>query len=372
MNIRSLIVKNFRNHRDSKVEFGPEVNLIVGRNGSGKTTLLEAITVCSLTKSFQQVVDNALVTNGEDSYFLQADVHNLRGIDYWVKVHYKDKKKVISNIKASALSPKDLIGELPAVSLNPDDKEITSGSPSCRRSFMDKILSQSHRPYLEELLRLKKIVKQRNHLLGEFKRTGRLDAGIFEPLSNMLAYSSAAIVKRRLAFLEEFARLFEDFYRIVSGSDETVAITYDSNDLKNPYEGDANEKYLQKIMEREQGEKQRGMTLAGAQRDDLDISINGAPAKTNASQGQHKSLIIALKFAEFELLKKMTGVSPVILLDDIFSELDDARAASVLQIVQNCRTQTFITMTDPENFVRFMPGNLDYKIIRIDKGRQVL
>jgi DNA replication and repair protein RecF len=370
MRINSIKLKNFRNHLEKELTFNDGLNVLCGDNGVGKTSILEAISVCSISKSFITNSDVILINKGADKYYVSANCSNDLDLQYKINISFtpKQPKEIYTNTEKRL--PKDIIGEIPLVILSPDYKKITSGSPESRRQFINSLLSQASRIYLEKLYEHRRILKQRNFLLSQFK--GNLNQNnesllsILTQWTQALINSSSDLIVRRSEFIYNFNPMFIEAYKTISNSKEIVDIAY--------YPDTINGGITNNIMNKEQiieiltqrsvtalnNEIKRSTTLFGAHKDDIKIYINRGIAKEYASQGQHKSLLIAIKFAEFQYLLEKKNETPIILFDDIFSELDNIRIARVLELLSNSKAQIFITLTDPTiiQSVTNMPINL--------------
>lgn len=357
MRIGSLKISNLRNHSCSSTEFADGLNIIHGLNGSGKTTLLEAISIGALTKTFLPTQDAAMIRHGEYSYFVGLDAVNDLSMDYWVKIGYeRGKRKSISSKYGENQTPKDVIGELPVVVLTPDFKPITFGAPQDRRSFIDRLLSQLSKKYISDMMDLKKCLRQRNSLLNDAKKYRSYDEDLIKSWTQVLVTAGSEIIYKRKKFIHEFTPIFREYYHKVTGGKEEVNLNYLPDSLGQQELSKLNLDDIRDILSetaksREQEELRRGTTVFGPQKDELLISLNGAAARDTASQGQHKSLLIALKFAEFIYLQEIRNETPVILLDDIFSELDERRKAFTLQLILDNNAQTFITTTNSSEII---------------------
>jgi DNA replication and repair protein RecF len=355
MIIKKLKLVNFRNHEESRVEFSPGLNVIHGMNGEGKTSVLEAIYVLSMTRSFLPVQDSGLVRHDSPAFFLSGEMSNDLDMNYKISINYEPgKRKKINSTFGENLTPRDVIGEMPVVMLSPDYKNITFGAPSDRRQFMDSLLSQSSKAYLALLYNHKKSLKQRNILLAGYAREKRIDRNQFESWTEVFVKKSAEIIVRREKFIRDFSPYFNKYYQTVSGGKEAVEINYLPDSLpadvfNGEFESDSIKSILSRhAFENRERELARGTTVFGPQKDDIEIRVNGGTAKDTASQGQHKSLLVSIKFAEFKFLSEIRKETPVILLDDIFSELDRKRSEFVLEMIKQNQAQTFITVTEPE------------------------
>ena len=353
MQLKSIILTNLRNHKNTHIEFSGGLNVLFGRNGAGKTTILEAIAISGFSKSFLPVADVSLIKSGENFYSVAVSAENDLGIPYKVNVYFASgQRKRLTSSFGDNLTPKDIIGELPQVILSPDFKNITFGSPLDRRYFLDRILSQASKLYLENLLNLKKCLKQRNNLLQKAETDLSFNYSLVEPWTNLLIKTASDIIEKRHRFIQDFIPYFQSTYKDISGDSEPVSFEYMPNGVINLHNNNISKEYISECLNNQalrlqKAELARGTTLFGPQKDEVRISINGGIAREFASQGQHKSLLISIKFAEFNFLKNIKQETPVVLLDDIFSELDDKRSEKVIELVTGSKAQTIITVTNP-------------------------
>ena len=359
MRINKLILNNFRNHINTEIEFSPTINVIWGNNGAGKTSILEAISVCSISKSFVPHSDISLINKDAKNYSVIAHCINELQVPYKINISFSPRSpKQISSNFGSKLLPKDIIGEIPLVVLSPDNKNITNNSPEFRRQFVNGILSQASKYYLEKLFEIRKILKQRNTLLQQLKQVQNFDEKqnylqLLEHWTDFFINTSSEIIVRRNNFIREFNPFFVDAYQTVSSSKEEVKIIYlpDSVSEISDKEQVKNELRL-RAKQVQDSEIKRNTTLFGPQKDEFRILINDCTAREFASQGQHKSILIALKFSEFKYLATQKNETPIILFDDIFSELDVLRIERVIYLLAESSAQIFITLTEP-NLIKF-------------------
>ena len=373
MYVSEVLINNLRNHVHSELDFGKGLNVLYGLNGSGKTTILEAISLCGFSKSFMHVNDSSLMNKEEAFWHVSLNSRNDFDIPYKINIRFNGSgRKQISSMFGDYLLPKDVIGELPLVILSPDFKNITSGSPADRREFVDKILAQSSKVYVEDIIKYKKALKQRNNILISAKTERHYNHQLIEPWTEVLIDTGAAIIKRRKEFEIEFVNTFQERYKDVSNGKEDVWLEYVPSGVKEIDEKTNKDEIKEKLnlafKKAEKEELRRGTTLFGPQKDELKILINSGVAKEYASQGQHKSLLISLKFSEFHYLKDKKRETPVVLLDDIFSELDIERAEKVLEMVTSNYAQTLITVTDGETMKKIMPEKAECTYYKIDNG----
>ena len=374
MKIEKINIANLRNHVYSEIEFCDGLNIFYGLNGSGKTSILEAISVCAFSKSFMPVKESTIIRQNSDFYSISANARNDYGIPYHVFIrNIAGSKKEIRSSLGDNLSPKDLIGELPLIVLYPDNKSITFGSPADRRDFFDRLLSQASRIYLDELIKLKKILRQRNNLLFNAKTDYHFDKTSVDVWTEMLLKTGTELTFRRAAFIAEFKPFFHDAYSFISAAKENVDIEYCPQGISpspiNLKSHDGIFEYYKEYANKVSSEEfRRGVTLFGPQKDDMNIIINNGIARDIASQGQHKSLLIAMKFSEFNFLKSIKNETPLVLLDDIFSELDRVRALKTLDLLNKNFAQTFITLTDIDAILQVLPSDVNTKIFKVEDG----
>jgi DNA replication and repair protein RecF len=373
MKISNLNMENIRNHHFTNMEFNFGLNILFGLNGAGKTSILEAISICGFTKSFLPVGDSSLISNGKNKYRIIANSLSDNDIPYKVNINYeKGCRKKISSSIGDNLTAKDIIGDLPIVILSPDYKSITFGSPENRRSFMDRLLSQISKVYIDDLLKFRKALRQRNSLLGDLNFNRKIDKRQLEPWTELVIKVGKDIILKRMKFIEEFNDIFMNYYKIVSSDKEKVELVYKPMGLDNSdidFKSDNLEDVFKSLFDLNfNDECRRGITLFGPHKDDILITINGGVAREFASQGQHKSLLIALKMGEFEFLKKKKNETPVVLLDDIFSELDENRISKVLELIFDNSAQTMITVTNPETIKRMLMINERSSYFEITDG----
>jgi DNA replication and repair protein RecF len=374
MRIEKLQLTNFRNHRQTEIEFSSGINTVCGVNGSGKTSLLEAITICSISKSFLPVAESSVILWGEGFFSTSLIARNDIGLNYKISIKYtQGTKKQISSSYGDNLMAKDIIGLLPVVVLSPDFKTITFGAPQDRRQFIDSILCQTSKIYLDELIRFRKALKQRNNLLQQIKQ-GIAGSEILDTWTDLFIKSGSEIAFRRNNFIVDFIDYFKKIYANVSSGSEEVSMQYLPSGVPEAMLGSLPPKdhfvqvYKSNYNQLKASEIRRGTTLFGPQKDEFKICVNSGIARECASQGQHKSLLISLKFAEFDYIKTKMNETPVILLDDIFSELDRHRSDKTLELLNEHAAQTILTSTEPVSLQNELKNNSNSSLIYIENG----
>jgi DNA replication and repair protein RecF len=347
MRIRRLQFRNIRNHVRTRLDAAPGVNILTGRNGAGKTSILEAISLCTLTKSFVGTPDAALVRRGERDLEATLEFTSDYGVPRRIEVRYAaGSGKSIWLDGTQAQSAAQVIGIAPTVVLSPDMKAITAGSPSERRRFIDLTISQAKRRYLQDLMHYRRLLKQRNALLASARRSGRpLERTLIEPWDEGLIERAAHLMYERTVFVREFAPIFRSAAGAVATDGEVVSLSYAPDAIETPQSSVDDYRDALWLRSRQvwAEEQRRGTTLFGAHRDDLRMEIDGGDVRSAASQGQHKTLLIGLKIAEFEYLREQCAETPAILLDDIFGALDPERARRVYDLTRGL-AQVFITI----------------------------
>lgn len=327
------------------------MNVLVGDNGQGKTNALEALSFFCLTKSFYASADATVLQREKTFFEIEGTLESDGGKEYSLRVayddHLKKKKYTINGMEVEKFST--VIGMFPVVILSPENNAITFGSPNDRRKFADLVISQSSASYMEDLMEYRRILRQRNRILSEAQ--GNDCADRLGPWNDMLIAYGARIVRRRRIFIKEFMPYIADTYRHIVGDQETPAIEYlptvpaGENDEGN----DIAQAIAAKLQRRYKDELRFKTTLVGPHRDEILFSLNGMHLKHFASQGQHKTFLVALKVAEFFYLKERCNETPVFLLDDVFSELDEHRSQKLLSLVDTLG-QSFITATSEKIF----------------------
>ncbi len=352
MRLRQLQLDHFRNHASTSLVCAEERNVFLGNNGEGKTNILEAISYLCLTKSFYASTDATAVELGHSSFSVTGTLVSDIDVDYHVHVSYENdtRDKEITINKGLVENKSSVIGMFPVVVLSPENGALTSGAPAERRRFVDIVVSQSNKSYLEDLMEYRRILRQRNRILADARMNQRLDQDLLEPWNENLVRHGAQISHRRAQFVQEFApHLAAAFEKIAPG--EHPSLRYESSIAAEVTAtlGERETVFREALRRQEPEERKFGTSLFGPHKDELRLEINGLDLKSFASQGQHKTYLVALKIAEFFYLRQRCRETPMLLLDDVFSELDDLRSASLLALTGELG-QTFITATDGRRF----------------------
>ena len=341
MYLRKLKVINFKNIREATLQFSPKINCILGNNGGGKTNLLDAIYYLSMTKSFFNIPENYAVTFGEQSMGLIGDYMLQEKSE---RIHLAIRLPDAADAGQPARNEKQLwrnekriakfsshIGLLPIVMVSPQDAILVNGSGEERRRFLNFILSQTDPLYLSNIQNYNSLLAQRNKLLKLCAGTGARSAAtrgwdeLIQTITLQMESPAAYVHAKRQELAESLSQYTAQYYKELSGNREAVTMRYQS---------DLNSSTPKEIFQRSQQQDLRfGYTTAGPHRDDMLFFIEGFPIKKVGSQGQQKSFLIALKLAQFQIIKQISGKLPILLLDDLFDKLDMTRVEYLLSLV---------------------------------------
>ncbi|MBL7883427.1 MAG: DNA replication/repair protein RecF [Bacteroidia bacterium] len=362
MFLRSISLINFKNYPETELQFSPKINCLTGNNGEGKTNILDAIHYLSFCKSFFNPIDSQNISHQAPFFVIQGNFENNEQQDDVYCGLKRNQKKIFKRNKKEYQRLADHIGLFPLVMISPADSElITEGSES-RRKFLDSIIAQFDKNYLDNLIQYNKVLSQRNALLKHFGDSGKFDSTSLEIWDVQLIEYGIKIFQTRQQFIQDFIPFFQKHYELISGGKEFVGIEYVSHLNKQPFD-----EALSNVLNRD---KAMEYTTVGIHKDDLEFTINQYPIKKYASQGQQKSFLIALKLAQFDFIKKIKKVSPILLLDDIYDKLDDLRVKQLMELVSsNNFGQLFITDTHPTRLSElFQLSNTDFKTFKINNG----
>lgn len=349
MKIKSLKLLYFRNYLSTNIDAHPSLNVLVGNNANGKTNIIESIFCLALGKSYRTKSDSECIMFGETATAMSCIVNkNNRELDIMLGINNKGKSAKIAGIKKTKLT--DFVGELNVVLFSPEDLQIVKGSPALRREFMNREFYQFSRIYHKYYLMYQHLLKQRNSYLKDMRKNPKdeMSLAYLETLTSQLAKVALYITKERVSFVQDISKLTYKNMLNISNGQETLKIKYKSSVLDALNIAEINdesftEENLTKVlMKKSFDDIMRGSTKIGPQHDDLEFYINDLDAKMYASQGQQRSIVLSLKLAEINYLKEKTGTYPVLLLDDVLSELDKNRQLKLLDAI-NENVQTFIT-----------------------------
>ncbi|HLG03158.1 MAG TPA: DNA replication/repair protein RecF [Bacteroidia bacterium] len=364
MHLKKLTLLNFRNYEEVTVECSERINCFTGLNGSGKTNLLDAIHYLSLCKSFLNPVDSQNIRFDQGFFVIQGDFPNDAGEEDHVFCSVKrGARKVFRRNSKEYDRLSDHIGLFPLVVVSPADSVLVTAGSEERRRFMDTVIAQFNRKYLEQLIAYNHVLSQRNALLKRLAEGKATDDGTLEVLDLQLVQMGIPVFLARKAFVRELLPFFSNYYGRLSAGAEKVELVYESKLHDKPLE--------QLLKESAPRDRLLGHTTTGIHKDDLDFRINGYPLKRSGSQGQQKTFLVALKLAEYVFLDRASGKLPMLLLDDVHDKLDEDRVARLMDIV--CGKgfgQLFITDTGAGRIQGlFTAKGLPYKMFSVENGK---
>ncbi|MHB0756043.1 DNA replication/repair protein RecF [Polaribacter sp. M15] len=359
MYLQKISVVNFKNIASQSFDFQEKINCFVGNNGVGKTNVLDAIYYLSFTKSYFNAVAVQNIKHGEGFFMIEGEYLLNRRSEKVICSLKKGQKKVLKRNNKAYAKFSEHIGQFPLVIISPADRDLVIEGSDTRRKFIDGVISQQNKTYLQDLIAYNKILSQRNALLKYFAANRTFDALNLGVYDEQLTTYGAKIYEIRKAFLATFIPIFNDKYQIISGDKEQVNLNY-----KSQLHDFLMEDLLKKSLEKD---KILQYTTSGIHKDDLSFEIGEYPIKKFGSQGQQKSYLIALKLAQFEFIKQQAKVIPILLLDDIFDKLDENRVSQIIDLVNNDEFgQIFITDTHAERTENILKqGDKAYQIFKL-------
>ncbi len=343
--------------------FSEKINCFVGNNGAGKTNLLDAIYYLSFTKSYFNSVDQQNIRHGETFFAIhgifqrngglpdQVSCIQKAGVKKQIRINQKDYERI-----------SDHIGQFPCVMVSPYDRDLINEGSDMRRKFIDAVISQFDKAYLDNLIRYNRLLEQRNGLLKQFAERRKADRALLLLLDEQMMAPATNINAKRQQFLEGFAPIFRHYFEFISGGKEAVGIEYESQ-LNT-------ESYLDVVENSFEKDQAVRYSTAGIHKDDFIFNLEGYPVKRFGSQGQQKSFAVALKLAQFDFTRDLIKIKPILLFDDIFDKLDPGRVQQIVQLVDNDSFgQVFITDTEPERIRRtFDNAAINHRVFEIHGG----
>lgn len=337
MYLKTLNIVNFKNIPEAKLELSPNINCFLGNNGMGKSNLLDAVYCLSFCKSFSGVPDAMLINRNEDFCMVSAD-YLRHGADESLSLGMqRGRRKSFRRGGKEYQKLSDHIGKFPLVLVSPADMALIDGTGEERRRFMDMVVSQTDPRYLDMLIRYNHALEQRNRML----RDGVSDPHLFEAVEIAMEMAAAYISEVRSRWVTRLAEIFRKYYSAIGADSEVPDLVYKS------HLGGGGVSLKTVLDERRQRDTILKYTSAGTHRDDIEMSLSGMPVRRTASQGQAKTYTIALRFAQYEFLHEAAGVTPLLLLDDIFDKLDSGRVTKIIDMVAGSTFgQIFITDTN--------------------------
>jgi DNA replication and repair protein RecF len=341
MRLNRLSLINYKNFETREFRFDAKINCLVGPNGVGKTNVLDAIYHLAFGKSYFNPITTQNIRHGTEYFVLEGNFEKEGREEMIVCSFKKGAKKVLKRNGKIYDRISEHIGQVPLVIISPSDRDLILEGSETRRKFMDGVISQGDKGYLQDVIGYHKLVSQRNALLKYFAANRTFDPTNLEVYDTQLHDLGSRIHQKRIEFMQAFSPIFSEQYRAISGGDEAVGLRYSSQLHRAP---------LSQLLREHVGrDRMLQYTSQGIHKDDLEMEIEGHPIKKFGSQGQQKSFLIALKFAQFQFMKAQHSGTPILLLDDIFDKLDEHRVAHIISLVnQDLFGQIFISDTHAE------------------------
>lgn len=366
MFLKRIKLNQFKNYSQADFLFSGKINCFIGDNGAGKTNILDAIYYLSFCKSYFNAIDTQNINHGHE-FFAIHGTYDKNGnsadqVSCVMKRHHK-KQFLLNDKEYDRLS--DHIGLYPLVMISPYDRDLINEGSETRRRYVDSVISQFNKLYLDDLINYNKALLQRNILLKQFAESHSYDRVALEIWDEQLVVLGERIHQVRQEFIDAFIPLFQQYFNFISSASEKVSIRYESQLHERPLA-----ELLAVSVDRDRAVR---YTTAGIHKDDLIFEIHGYPVKKFGSQGQQKSYVVAIKLAQFEYTRNKKGFKPILLLDDIFDKLDPGRVKQIIELVnENNFGQVFITDTQQERIENiFREVNTDHKIFRIVDGSAI-
>ena len=340
MYIENLVLKNFRNYENLNIELVQGVNILTGDNAQGKTNILEAVFFCAYGRSHRTPKDREM--QRFNAPFTEVSVNVKReNTDKKIILRFTPEGKKFIEINGRKITRiPDLLGNLYVIMFSPEDLKVVKESPGVRRKFLDMEISALDKIYYHDLVSYNKVIQERNNLL----KMRAVDRTVLDVYDTEAAKFAARIITRRVAYIKKLNEIAKPVHRDITGTKEEIDYIYRATV---PLKGDLERILREKFLETRRQDLERATTSIGPHRDDFSILINGSDARIFGSQGQQRTAILTLKFASLGIIKELTGEYPVLLLDDVLSELDLSRQNFILSSIEGI--QTVITMTGYEN-----------------------
>ncbi len=363
MYLKQLKLANFKNYEEADLAFSNKINCFIGNNGAGKTNVLDAIYYLSFCKSYFNLVDSQNILHDAPFFAIHGTYSKNGNPDDLVScIQKRNHKKQFSLNDKEYDRLADHIGLIPLVMISPYDRDLINEGSETRRKYIDSVISQFDKVYLDDLIAYNKALQQRNNLLKSFSERHYFDQDSLEIWDAQLSRLGEKIHSKRREFINDFAPLFQHYFNFIARGNEKVSIEYESQLTDRSLE-----ELLAVSIDKDRMFK---YTTVGIHKDDLQMKIEGHPIKKFGSQGQQKSFVIAIKLAQFDFTKNKKGFQPLLLLDDIFDKLDEGRVRQIIHLVgDNSFGQVFITDTQRERIEDvFRQVRIEHRIFEVIEG----
>ncbi len=365
MFLSKLSLLNYKNYEQVEISPSSKINCFIGNNGVGKTNLIDAIYYLSFCKSYFNPIDNQNIKHGEQFFVIQGLYDNGESTDEIYCGIKRNQKKQFKRNKKEYTKLSNHIGLIPLVMVSPADiKLIVEGSED-RRNFINSVISQYDKPYLDNLINYNRALKHRNNLLKSIAFSGKFDADSIDVWDEQLVRYGIEIYKKRIEYINEFIPIFQKYYNFIAPEKEKVVLEYNSHLHDNDF-------YMQ-LKRSFEKDKILQYTTVGVHKDDLNLLLSDYPINKIGSQGQQKTYLVALKLAQFDFLKEINKANPIMLLDDIFDKLDANRVKKIIELVaENHFGQIFITDKNLESLQNILNSiDIENRIFLIDDASNI-
>lgn len=363
MYIQELSLVNFKNFEHVELKFTNGLNCFIGNNGAGKTNLMDAIYYLSFCKSFLNPVDSQNIRFDEDFFMIQGKYSRLDSEETIYCGLKRNQKKTFKRNQKEYKKLSEHIGLIPVIIVTPLDTNLISGGSEERRRFIDSVISQYDAVYLDNLIRYNRALQQRNILLKQFAAGTSFHSELIEIWDDQLVKYGQLIHLERMNFIEKLKPVFQQYYQLISGGKELVGLKLHSDLLTSDFE--------QLLKDSIGRDRMLQYTSRGIHKDDFEFDLAEYPIKKFGSQGQKKTYLVALKLAQFDFMKEISGLTPILLLDDIFDKLDKNRVEQIVKLVADDHFgQIFITDTNREHLDRMIARlDTEFRIFTIFEGQ---
>lgn len=367
MQLNDLQLRNFRNYQDLSLTFDKNITIFLGENAQGKTNVLESIYVLAMTRSHRTNNEQELIAFDSDQAYLKGTLQKRNNqVPLEITLTKKGRKTKVNHIEQKKLS--SYVGQMNVILFAPEDLSLVKGSPQVRRKFLDMEIGQIDPIYLYDLVQYQGVLKQRNQYLKQTAGEKKVDPVYLEILDEQLVSFGAKVLFARQRFVNRLEHWANALHQKISQNKEILTLHYVSSV---PFEETAEvatiqAAFLEKLKQSRDKERFRMSTQVGPHRDDLSFAINGKEVQTYGSQGQQRTTALSVKLAEIDLMKAETGEYPILLLDDVMSELDDSRQLHLLETIED-KVQTFLTTTTLEHVKNKM--TVEPAIYYVSQGR---
>ncbi|MFP4046306.1 MAG: DNA replication/repair protein RecF [Bacteroidales bacterium] len=365
MYLQSLSLTNYKNYNQVELSLSPKMNCFVGQNGVGKTNLLDAVYYLSMCKSYLNPIDNQNIKYDQDFSVLQGNfILKDKKENIYISID-KQKKKRVKRNKKDYQKLSEHIGFLPVVMISPVDSNLILGGSEERRKYMDRVISQYDKDYLNALIKYNRALNQRNQLLKSFYEKRFFDTEALDLWDEQLIQLGSIIHKKRVEFTNELVPVFQFYYDMISAHSEKVELYYNSQLNNDDYR-----RLLTNALEKDRIVQH---STVGIHKDDLDLTLGNYPIKKAGSQGQQKTFLVALKLAQYDFIKKIKQFYPILLLDDIFDKFDQQRVEQVIKLVSNQDFgQIFISDTSKERLRQLLKkSSINYQLFKIESSGDI-